>query len=90
MRAHHLSHFLIYSKVNMASIVDPQKVVDRKSAYFSLPCAQNGIENKKIEKIIKKKGKKPKVNLIIFQVNHTILILNPKLDPKPLDTLIIP
>jgi hypothetical protein len=31
----------------MASFVDPRKVIDRKSAFFSLPSAQNGIENKK-------------------------------------------
>jgi hypothetical protein len=40
-----------------------------------------------------KKGKikeRPKVKLIHSHVNHTFLILNPRIEPKPLDTLIVP
>jgi hypothetical protein len=40
----------------------------------------------KILKIMKKKKKRPKINVILSHVNHTFFIL----DPKPLDTLIVP
>jgi hypothetical protein len=65
----------------MASFVDPCKVVDRKSAF-------SGFQVHKMElKIEKTTGKKKsKVNLILSEVNHTFLIL----DPKLLDTLSIP
>ncbi len=89
LKAHQLSHFLIDLKVNMASFVDPCKVVDKKSAFLGFQVHKMKL---KIEKTMneKKKEKRPKVNLILSQVNHTFLILDLKLNPKPLDTLIIP
>ncbi len=47
-------------------------------------------ETKQIIKKMKEKEKRPKVNLILSHVNSTFLILTLKLDPKPLDTLIVP
>jgi hypothetical protein len=73
----------------MASFVHPCKVVDKKSAFLGFQVHKMKL---KIEKTMneKKKEKRPKVNLILSQVNHTFLILDLKLNPKPLDTLIIP
>ncbi len=39
--------FFINSKVDMASFVDPCKVVAKKNAFKALPSAWNGDENRK-------------------------------------------
>jgi hypothetical protein len=77
----------------MASFVDPQKVVGRKSAFLAFSSAQNKSENnnffkkqKNHERKEEEEERKPQVNLIFSHVNHIFLIL----DPKPLNAFIVP
>ncbi len=74
--------FLINSKIGMFGFVHPHKVITRRSAFSTFPNAQNGSENKLLKNNFKKKKSKSKVNLILSIVNHTFLILDPRLDPK--------
>jgi hypothetical protein len=49
------------------------------------PNARNGSENKKLKKSWKSRRRREKkldVNLILLHVNHTFLILNPRIEPQ--------
>ncbi len=78
--------FYINFRIDMTGFVDPHKMIPRRSAFSALSSARNESENWK-KKAIKKR---PKINLILSHFNHTFFILGPWLNPKSLDTLILP